>query len=407
MSERELGAPNPSRKTTKCRADEGDDLDSVNKNFAELTVAHSNSENQQKMESENQGKEKNEKGDAEKDADKEKTTQAQSTVTGDKLIIKANGVSYSAERVIGKGSFGVVFYATVIGTGELVAIKKVLQDKRFKNRELQIMKMLNHPNINSLKNSFFTPGEKPDELYLNLVLEYVPDTVYRVAKNYSKMKQPIPYLYVKLYIFQLSCALAYLHAQGICHRDIKPQNLLLDPQSGILKLCDFGSAKMLVPGEPNVSYICSRYYRAPELIFGSQHYTTAIDLWSLGCVMGELMLGQPLFPGESGVDQLVEIIKILGTPSHEEIQAMNPSYTEFKFPMVKPTSWTKVFRPRTPAEAIDLVSQFLLYIPSNRLTAKKAVLHPFFEELKDSEVRLPNNRPLPWLEGIEKKPPSV
>jgi serine/threonine protein kinase len=84
-----------------------------------------------------------------------------------------------------------------------------------------------------------------------------------------------------------------------------------------LKLCDFGSAKLLVAGEPNVSYICSRYYRAPELIFGNSDYNCVIDVWSVGCVIAELLLGQPIFPGESGVDQLVEIIKILGTPSKE------------------------------------------------------------------------------------------
>jgi len=96
---------------------------------------------------------------------------------------------------------------------------------------------------------------------------------------------------------------------GICHRDIKPQNLLIDPDSHLLKLCDFGSAKLLVKGEPNVSYICSRYYRAPELIFGASDYTNAIDVWSSGCVMAEMILGEPIFAGESGIDQLVEIIK--------------------------------------------------------------------------------------------------
>jgi glycogen synthase kinase 3 beta len=94
---------------------------------------------------------------------------------------------------------------------------------------------------------------------------------------------------------------------------------LCDTNTHVLKLCDFGSAKQLVAGEPNVSYICSRYYRAPELIFGNSNYTTSIDVWSVGCVIAELMLGQPIFPGESGVDQLVEIIKILGTPSKEQI----------------------------------------------------------------------------------------
>jgi serine/threonine protein kinase len=90
------------------------------------------------------------------------------------------------------------------------------------------------------------------------------------------MKTTMPILEVKLYIYQLFRSLAYIHSQGICHRDIKPQNLLLDPNTGVLKLCDFGSAKILVENEPNVSYICSRYYRAPELIFGATNYTTKI-----------------------------------------------------------------------------------------------------------------------------------
>jgi serine/threonine protein kinase len=91
----------------------------------------------------------------------------------------------------------------------------------------------------------------------------------------------------------------------------------------------------LVTGETNISYICSRYYRAPELIFGATQYTTAIDMWSAGCVLAEFLLGEPLFAGESAVDQLVEIIKVLGTPTREEIKCMNPNYTEFKFPHIK------------------------------------------------------------------------
>jgi glycogen synthase kinase 3 beta len=122
-----------------------------------------------------------------------------------------------------------------------------------------------------------TPTQK-DEVFLNLMLEYVPETVYRASRHYAKLKQPMPMLQVKLYMYQLLRSLAYIHSVGICHRDIKPQNLLLNPATGVLKLCDFGSAKILVAGEPNVSYICSRYYRAPELIFGATNYTTNIGV---------------------------------------------------------------------------------------------------------------------------------
>jgi glycogen synthase kinase 3 beta len=149
-------------------------------------------------------------------------------------------------------------------------------------------------------------------------------------------------LLIKLYVYQLIRALAFIHSFGFAHRDIKPQNLLVDPTSQVLKLCDFGSAKKLVKGEPNVAYICSRYYRAPELIFGATEYAPIIDVWSVGCVFAELLLGHPLFPGESGVDQLVEIIKILGTPTKEQILIMNPNYTEFKFPQIKQHPWHKV-----------------------------------------------------------------
>ncbi|KAG9247096.1 MIF4G like-domain-containing protein [Calycina marina] len=186
-------------------------------------------------------------------------------------------MQYTQCKIVGNGSFGVVFQTKLSPSGEDAAIKRVLQDKRFKNRELQIMRIVRHPNIVELKAFYYSNGERKDEVYLNLVQEYVPETVYRASRYFNKMKTTMPILEVKLYIYQLFRALAYIHSQGICHRDIKPQNLLLDPSSGVLKLCDFGSAKILVENEPNVSYICSRYYRAPELIFGATNYTTKID----------------------------------------------------------------------------------------------------------------------------------
>ncbi|KAI9687585.1 MAG: regulator of ime2 [Bathelium mastoideum] len=327
----------------------------------------------------------------------------------DGLTGETREMQYTQCKIVGNGSFGVVFQTKLAPSGEDAAIKRVLQDKRFKNRELQIMRIVRHPNIVELKAFYYSNGERKDEVYLNLVLEFVPETVYRASRYFSKMKTTMPILEVKLYIYQLFRSLAYIHSMGICHRDIKPQNLLLDPSSGVLKLCDFGSAKILVENEPNVSYICSRYYRAPELIFGATNYTTKIDVWSTGCVMAELMLGQPLFPGESGIDQLVEIIKVLGTPTRDQIRTMNPNYMEHKFPQIKPHPFSKVdttslkqrsqllighnqvFRRAEPS-AIDLISRLLEYTPTQRLSAIEAMVHPFFDDLRDPSTRLPDSR---------------
>lgn len=305
-------------------------------------------------------------------------------------------LNYQVEKVVGNGSFGVVVMVTCLETSETMAIKKVLQDKRFKNRELQIMRILDHPCIVRLKHCYYSTTEKGD-VFLNLVLEYVPGTVYRVAKDYGKLNQRIPSLYIKLYMYQMARSLAYIHSLGVCHRDIKPQNLLVNTTTHQLKLCDFGSAKILVRGEPNISYICSRYYRAPELIFGATDYTTAIDIWSMGCVMAELLLGKPIFPGESGVDQLVEIIKVLGTPTREEIHTMNPNYTDFKFPQIKANPWTKYFNKKMPPDAVDLVSKMLQYAPDTRVTALEVCAHNYFDELRDPNLRLPTGRPAPAL----------
>ncbi|KAK8814294.1 hypothetical protein WA158_008156 [Blastocystis sp. Blastoise] len=301
--------------------------------------------------------------------------------------------SYTARRVVGNGSFGVVYQAVVADTNEIVAIKKVLQDKRFKNRELYILKKMDHPNVVRLLNSFYSDKQN-GELYLNLVMDYIPDTLYRCSRRYIKVNTLMPMIYVKLYAYQLFKALNYVHSLGFCHRDIKPQNLLIQIETHILKLCDFGSAKKLVKGEPNVSYICSRYYRAPELIFGSTEYTVAIDIWSAGCVLAELLIGKPLFPGESNVDQLVEIIKVLGTPTSEQIKEMNPSYQNFRFPSIITKHWEDVLSIRPDPLCIDLINKILIFEPTKRLTALEVMAHPFFDDLR-AGCLLPGGTPLP------------
>lgn len=293
--------------------------------------------------------------------------------------------SYTAERVIGNGSFGVVYQAVSADTKETVAIKKVFQDRRYKNRELQIMKDLGgHPNIVALHHAFYTNGDRPEELFLNVVMEFVPETIHKLLKANSKSKQQIPLIQTKLYIHQLCRGLAFIHASGICHRDIKPQNLLICPQTHKLKLCDFGSAKRLVPQEPNVSYICSRYYRAPELIFGAVNYGHSLDTWSMGCVLAELIMGSPVFQGENGVDQLVQIIKILGTPSTDQLLAMNPNYTEFRFPQIKRNAWEKVLSGRETGGVESLLDGILQYDPELRSSSAKILSDDWFSELRDT-----------------------
>ena len=298
--------------------------------------------------------------------------------------------TYSSTKVAGNGTFGVVYQSIIPETGETVAIKKVLQDTRYKNRELDIHKDLSHPNIVCLLHSFFTPGTSANELFLNLVLEYYPDTLYKYLRSFTRQHNSMPLLLLKLYSYQLLRSLNYCHSQGICHRDIKPQNLLVDPSTHRLALCDFGSAKRLVRGEPNIAYICSRYYRAPELCLGATEYTTAVDMWSAGCVIAEMFLGNPLFPGESATDQIVEIIKVLGRPSREMFFDMNCRDITAKLPDMKGMAWMRAMRGKAPQEAAAFLEYLLVYSPGRRPTALQAMQHCFFDEIRRRDARLPN-----------------
>ena len=256
-------------------------------------------------------------------------------------------------------------------------------------------------NIVEMKDHFFTKGAHKEK-YSNIVMEYLPTTVHRVIKHFNDVRQPMPLLLVKLYAFQMFKALAFIHSLGCCHRDIKPSNLLVDPNKAhTLKICDFGSVVRLLKGEKHSSYICSRYYRAPELIFGSTEYNTKIDIWSAGCVIVEMLIGQPIFPGESGVDQLVEIMKVLGSPDQAEVEKMNKNYVDvdFKFEVVPVHGWKPYMRKNMEkkelGETIDLLNQIFVWIPDQRIEPFKALMMPFFEELRDENTVLPNGDPLP------------
>jgi glycogen synthase kinase 3 beta len=294
--------------------------------------------------------------------------------------------TFSILSIIGHGTFGVVYRAKEEKTGEIFAIKRVFQDKKYKNRELEILKELNHPNVINLKHYFYTKTEKEGkepEIFLNCVMDYFPQTLSRILSvNFQSRKQLDPFI-AKLYAYQMMLSLKYLHSKGIAHRDIKPQNILVEPKTNKIKVCDFGSAKKLIQGQKSISYICSRFYRAPELIFGATDYTNQIDVWSMGCVISELVLGRPMFPGATTSDQLVEIIRILGTPTKDDICSMNPHFKDHKFPDVKPIPFEKLFKNRIiPEHFLDLLSKLLVYNPQIRLTPEKALEHAYFDEIK-------------------------
>jgi serine/threonine protein kinase len=298
---------------------------------------------------------------------------------------------YRVDRAVGQGTFGTVMLAKG-ENDERVAIKKVLQDPRFKNRELQIMRAVSHPNVVALRDFFYTSGEShADEVYLNVVMEFVPETLHRVCREYTRRHMFMPMTLVRIFMFQLLRSIAYLHlpSVNVCHRDIKPHNLLVDSSTGVLKICDFGSAKMLSPSEANVAYICSRYYRAPELIFGSTFYTTSIDIWSVGCIFAEMLIGEPIFKGDNSMGQLIEIMKVLGTPSREQLAALT-TRADVRIPQLAAKRWSEVFRSHVPAEAYDLCSKLLAYVPGERVRPFEAMCHPFFEELFSPSLELPN-----------------
>ena len=316
----------------------------------------------------------------------------------EKMKIKEKDLKFDKNNSIGSGAFGEVFLATIISTNERVAVKKVFQDKRYKNRELSIMKELNHPNIVFLKSYYYTksPNNSDDECFLNAVMDYVPQTLSTLISHNKSHNTKFPDILLKLFSFQMLKGIGYLHSLGICHRDIKPPNILINPEDYTLKICDFGCAKHLVKGEPNRAYICSRYFRPPELVLGCTDYSTQVDVWSIGCVIAELCLNRPIFAGKSAKEQLYEIMKILGTPTKEELRNMNGKYKNIKISKMEPVSWANVFKNKNNDPLyIDLVSKLLVYEPDSRLTPYKALCHPYFDDLRNGDIQLPNGKPLP------------
>jgi serine/threonine protein kinase len=303
---------------------------------------------------------------------------------------------YKPLKVLGQGAFGVV-YSARSPDGGLVAIKKVLQDPRYKNRELESHQQIHNRYCVALRDHFVSAGRQPNELFLNLIMEYLPMSLHQFTVDYRKDRKYPPLLYVKLFAFQMFAGLNYLHAIGITHRDLKPQNILCDPATGELKICDFGSAKRLLPTEKSVSYIASRYYRAPELILGCEDYTTAIDIWAAGCVLAEmLMAGMPIFTGSSALGQLHAIMKVLGRPTEDDLATFQHT-SDLPIETGQMQTLEAVLPRHTPPDLMGLLRRIFVYRPDERPTALECMRDGSFDEIFEAGLVMPDGRPFPVL----------
>ncbi|KAG0436018.1 hypothetical protein HPB47_018191 [Ixodes persulcatus] len=299
-----------------------------------------------------------------------KTEQAVKTRGSDDDFIEFSHIS---TKVIGKSAFGVVQQIAMVDTKDVYALKWARQGHT--NREVQIIRNFSHPNVTKL--FYFCASSD------NIIMEYVVDTMDRVILQYNRSKQTFPLFLIKLLIHP------------------KFQNLLCDPDLWLVKLCDFGSAKFLVKGEPSVARICSRYYRAPELVLGATDYTTTVDVWSTGCVFAEFFISRPVFPGENSLVQLFAIIRILGTPTDDQLLRMNPEWplrnARGWLPEMKPVPWKKVLEGKGSPEAIDLIVRLLDYVSSKRVSCFDVLAYVFFDDLRLPSARLPDGGSHPQL----------
>ncbi|KAH3898699.1 probable Protein kinase MCK1 [Saccharomycodes ludwigii] len=307
-------------------------------------------------------------------------------------------------KKIGHGAFGTVVQAYLTPDNSSwygpFAIKKVPAQTEYKSRELDILRITDHPNIVRLEYYYtHTPPDARNTLFLYLAMECLPETLQLEIHRYTSNSLQLPLKHIKLYTYQIARGMLYLHSLGICHRDIKPSNILVDPQNGILKICDFGSAKKLEPHQPSISYICSRFYRAPELIIGCTQYTTQIDIWGLGCVMGEMLIGHAIFQGEEPLLQLREIAKLLGPPDKKFIFFSNPAYDGplYSKPLFtgKSNSKFEKYFGHAGVDGVDLLMKVLRYEPERRLSPRRIMAHPFFDELRQELYFFPRGNSQP------------
>ena len=273
---------------------------------------------------------------------------------------------------VGEGTYGVVYKCKLKETGEFCALKKIRLENEDEGipstaiREISILKQMRHPNIVNLLDLIH--GDK--KLYL--VFEFMD---YDLKKFLDKNGSPLPSQLVKSYLYQIIAAIKYCHSKRILHRDLKPQNLLID-KNGAIKLADFGLARAFgVPIKTLTHEVLTLWYRAPEILLGQKEYSTPIDMWSIGCIFYEMAHRKPLFAGDSEIDQIFRIFQMYGTP-HEKLWPGITKLPDFKqtFPQFKPKGLNN-YCSLLDDNGLDLLSKMVVYDPCKRISAKNAMNH--------------------------------
>lgn len=294
---------------------------------------------------------------------------------------------YEIVDIVGSGAYGVVVSARDKSTGEMVAIKKI--EKAFDHptftkrtlRELKILRLAQHENIITVK-TLQLPRSRSDLSEIYVISELMQTDLSSIIRSPQLLSDE----HCQFFAYQIMRGLKYLHSANIMHRDLKPRNLLVNSNCD-LKICDFGLARVDLPNlqvrAANMTdYVATRWYRAPEILLTSKVYTKAIDVWSVGCILGELLARMPIMPGTNAQNQLDLIFNLIGTPTAEDIEAIpNLKAKEKAMRMPRRSSaFDSKFTGCNP-EAVDLLKQMLVFDPNKRITVDTALNHPYFAQL--------------------------
>jgi serine/threonine protein kinase len=282
----------------------------------------------------------------------------------------------------GEGAYGVVYKGKDRITGDFVAMKKIrleLEDEGMPStalREISLLKELQHPNIVELKDVLQNDGR------LYLIFEFLDKDLKRFLDS---NEGPLDRMLIKSYTYQMLRGLQFCHARGCMHRDLKPQNLLVT-KDGRLKIADFGLARAFCPPiRPLTHEVVTLWYRPPEILLGSQTYAPPMDMWAIGTILVEMQTKKPMFPGDCEIDELFKIFRVLGTPN-ESVWAGVASLRDYQsiFP-----AWPRLdlaqFAKGLEETGLDLLDQTLKYAPNQRISAKQALEHAYFDDL-DKDV---------------------